>query len=276
LSEIIEEKKMVKKSISKKTHSLTVLTPENNFRFECHPGLDCFTRCCRDITIVLTPFDVLRMKNALNVSSGNFLADYTISLIGDSGLPVVLLKMKDDDEKNCPFVTSGGCSIYPDRPWSCRIYPLQPESSKITEKAGKQYYSIMDVPFCLGLEADRISPLAEWIEEQELSVYQKMEGPFKAITTNEFLSQNKITNKQIQEMYYMACFDLDRFRRFVLNSTFLERFEVAPDEVEKIKANDVKLYLFAMKWLEYGLLGQHVLKVKADVLAAKKQELEIK
>ena len=74
----------------------------------------------------------------------------------------------------------------------------------------------------------------------------------------------------------MACYDLDRFRRFVLESTFLERFEVEPEDVEKIKGDDVELYYLAMKWLEYGLLGQHVLKVKPDVMEAKKQELEIK
>ena len=74
----------------------------------------------------------------------------------------------------------------------------------------------------------------------------------------------------------MACFDLDRFRRFVMDSTFLERFDVKPGVVEKIKEDDVKLYHFAIRWLEYGLLGQHVLKVKSDVMEAKKQELEIK
>ncbi len=91
----------------------------------------------------------------------------------------------------------------------------------------------MDVPFCLGLEEDRILTVAEWIEEQGIAVYQEMEAPFKTITTNEFLSQNKITNKKIQEIFYMVCFDLDRFRRFVMESTFLERFEVGPEAVEK-------------------------------------------
>ena len=105
---------MVKKYISKEKQGLTVLTPENDFRFECRPGLDCFTRCCRNITIVLTPYDVLRMKNALNISSGDFLANYSMSMIGDAGLPVVLLKMNDNDEKNCPFVTRQGCMIYPE------------------------------------------------------------------------------------------------------------------------------------------------------------------
>ena len=109
--------------------------------------MGCFTRCCRDITIFLTPYDVLRMKNALQLLSGDFLARYTATLIGDVGLPVVVLKMQEDDEKSCPFVTRSGCGIYEDRPWACRIYPLQPESTKITEKAGKAYYSVMDVPF---------------------------------------------------------------------------------------------------------------------------------
>ena len=92
----------------------------------------------------------------------------------------------------------------------------------------------MNVPFCLGLEADRVLTVAEWIEEQGINVYQEMEAPFKKITTNEFLSQNKITNKKIQEMFYMACFDLDRFRRFVMESTFLKRFEVEPEVLKKI------------------------------------------
>ena len=101
-----------------------------------------------------------------------------------------------------------------------------------------------------------------------------MEAPFKKIAMNEFLSNKKITNTEIQQMYYVACYDLDRFRRFVLESSFLKRFEVEPDEVEKIKHNDVELYHFAMRWLEYGLLGQGVLKVKPEIIKAKKEAPE--
>ena len=255
---------------------LTVLSLEDNFHFECRHGLECFTRCCRDITIFLTPYDILRMKNGLKMSSEDFLHAYTVTLIGDSGLPVVALKMLDDENKSCPFVTSEGCKIYEDRPWSCRIYPLQPESTKITEKSEKEYYSVMDVPFCLGLSEDKVLTVKEWKKEQGISIYREMESLFKKITMNAFLGDKKITNKKIQEMYYMACYDLDRFRRFIFESKFLETFDVEPETVEKIKHDDVELYKFAMRWLEYGLLGQHVLKVKPDVMDAKKQELQIK
>jgi hypothetical protein len=266
---------MPNKTASEEKTGLTVLSPEDIFHFTCHPGLPCFTRCCRDITIFLTPYDILRMKNALHISSGDFLGRYTVSMIGDNGLPVVVLKMQEDDDKNCPFVGPDGCSIYSDRPWACRIYPLQPESTKITEKAGKAYYSVMDVPFCQGLASERALSLGEWIEEQGIPVYHEMEALFKKITANDRLTKEKITNKKIQEMVYMACYDLDRFRRFVLESSFLQRFEVQAPVVERIRTDDVALFRLAVRWLEYGLLAQQALKVRADVMAAKKQELGI-
>ena len=254
---------------------LTVLKSEDVFRFNCNENVDCFTRCCRDITVFLTPYDVLRMKTALHLSSGEFLAAHTATLIGDTGLPVVVLKMLDNDEKSCPFVKSSGCMIYPDRPWSCRIYPLQPESTPLTEKAGKVFYSIMDVPFCLGLKADKTLSLSKYIEEQGIPVYMEMETLFKKISTNNRLLKEKVTNKKIQEMYFMACYDLDRFRRFVLESTFLDRFDIDPQTVAEIKSDDVALYRFSIKWLEYGLLAQDVMKVKPDAMAAQKAELGI-
>lgn len=258
-----------------KKKGLRVLGPEDIFRFDCRRSFDCFTRCCRDVTIFLTPYDIIRMKNALQLSSADFLTRYTVTMIADSGLPVVALKMQPDDEKSCPFVNRNGCRIYSDRPWACRIYPLQPESTKITEKAGKAYYSVIDVPFCRGLEAEREVTLAEWIEEQGIPYYLEMEAHFKKIAASDRLAQTTITNKKIQEMIYMACYDLDRFRRFVLESTFLERFEVEPQKVEIIKTDDAALYRLALKWLEYGLLAQHVLKVKSAVWAAGKVELGI-
>lgn len=267
---------MAKTNPSAKKGGLTVLKPVDKFRFSCNEGVDCFTRCCRDITIFLTPYDIIRLKNGLNLSSEEFLEAYTVALISeDSGLPMVALKMGDDPDKSCPFVTPQGCTIYPDRPWSCRIYPLQPESTKITEQKGKEYYSVMDVPFCLGFAEDKVTTVADWIEEQGIPVYKEMEALFKTITMNPALAAHKITNKKLQEMFYMACYDLDRFRRFVFESKFLEMFELEAETLEKIKTDDVELFKFAIKWLEYGLIGQHVLKVRPEVLEAKKQEFGI-
>mgnify|MGYP003572022551 CR=1 FL=1 len=54
------------------------LTREDSFKFACHPGVSCFGDCCGDINIVLTPYDVLRLKNRLGITSGEFLDQYTV------------------------------------------------------------------------------------------------------------------------------------------------------------------------------------------------------
>jgi hypothetical protein len=124
----------------------------------------------------------------------------------------------------------------------------------------------------LGFLEDRVSTVATWQEAQGIPIYRKMEKLFKNITMNKNLFGKKIANKKIQEMYYMAAYDLDRFRRFVFESTFLKRFETDPEEMKTIKQNDVALYQFAMKWLEYGMIGQQGLKVKPEAMAAKKHQ----
>ena len=107
-----------------KTHQRPRFEEVHVFQFNCAPGVSCFTNCCQDITIVLTPYDVLRLKNSLNISSGDFLEKHTIILPKKGHLiPLVILKMNESDKK-CPFVTQDGCTVYEDRPWPCRLYPL--------------------------------------------------------------------------------------------------------------------------------------------------------
>jgi len=262
--------------IDYKYSGLNVLKPEDEFYFECNSHLDCFTRCCRNVNIFLMPYDIIQLKHSLNILSGTFLQKYTYTLMGKNGLPVVGLKMNDDEQKSCPFVSNSECTVYEGRPWACRVYPLQPESTRITEQKGKVYYSIMDVPFCIGSKSDKASTVKEWLGRQNVPIYQEMELLFKNITTASFLSDKKIENKQIQEMFFMACYDIDQFRQFVFETSFLKQFDIEEQEISQIRESDTALYKFAMKWIEFGLLKQQGLKLKPHVMAAKKEELGIK
>jgi Fe-S-cluster containining protein len=82
------------------------------------PGVSCFTLCCRGINIILTPYDIIQMKNRLGLSSREFLAIYTEPhLLEKTDLPMVTLKLLDDERESCPFVKDkDGCIIYEDRP----------------------------------------------------------------------------------------------------------------------------------------------------------------
>ena len=101
------------------------LQGEDKFCFGCHPGVPCFTDCCRDINILLTPVDVLRLARRLEMTTTDFLDTHTqMPVTKDLHLPVLMLKMGPEPERRCSFVTEAGCGVYEDRPWSCRMYPL--------------------------------------------------------------------------------------------------------------------------------------------------------
>jgi len=71
---------------------LIPLDPNAPFRFSCSPEAVCFNECCRDLNQALTPYDVLRLKRKLGISSQHFLQQYTRRHAGPgSGLPVVTL-----------------------------------------------------------------------------------------------------------------------------------------------------------------------------------------
>ena len=41
----------------------------DTFSFSCSKELECFNRCCRDINLFLTPYDILRIKRRLKIPS---------------------------------------------------------------------------------------------------------------------------------------------------------------------------------------------------------------
>jgi hypothetical protein len=56
-------------------------------------------------------------------------------------------------------------------------------------------------------------------------------------------------------MTFMAAYNVDRFREFVLGSSFLKRFKVKPELLMKIKKDDTQLMLLGFDWIQLFLWG---------------------
>ncbi|MEJ2657977.1 MAG: YkgJ family cysteine cluster protein, partial [Desulfobacterales bacterium] len=98
----------------------------DTFNFHCYPGIACFNQCCRNLNLFLYPYDVVRLKKRLNMTSDIFLEQYVDIVLRPSNFfPEVLLIMADNPEKTCPFLKPSGCSVYPDRPDTCRTFPVE-------------------------------------------------------------------------------------------------------------------------------------------------------
>jgi Fe-S-cluster containining protein len=206
---------------------------------------------------VLTPYDIVRIKRGLGISSDEFLDKYTI-IIPKKGhlIPLVILKMNEED-KRCPFVSQQGCSIYENRPWPCRIYPLDMNDDGT-------FNLITNPSRCLGLQEDDEWRIGEWLVNQGVVPYDEMNELFSEITAPLRVQEPEIENPQISKMIFMALYNLDRFREFVIKSTFLDRFDVEPTRVERIKRDDVELMKFSFDWIKFGIFGQKLFWVKQD------------
>ena len=247
----------------------TQLTLKSEFKFRCHKGIPCFTKCCGNINILLTPYDIIRMKKRLGISSEEFLEKYTHMELDDkSKQPLVRLKMLDDQEKTCHFVTPDGCTIYTDRPANCRYYPIgQGIMRKETEKGpvNEEFYFFIREPHCLGYQENTEWTIQSWKDDQEASLYDEMNREWKEVQLRRNpLLKELDSNKQAQ--IYTAFYDVDRFRRYVFESRFLDIFEIEQDIAEKIKTDDVALMKLGFTYIKFLLLLEDGLKVKKAYL----------
>lgn len=237
------------------------------FRFSCGPGMDCFNQCCHDVAILLSPYDVLRLKSVLGLSSSEFLEKYTITMTSqEKHVPAVFLKMNEGDLK-CPMVTEKGCKVYPHRPWACRMYPLGMAEPQGPNAALHRFYFLVEEKLCHGHGAGEEHSVREWIRQQGTEDYDRMQTPFLEFMSHPGFEKPESLSAAQMAMYYMALYDLDRFRSFVFDTRFLELFEIDETRIEALTSDDEELLDLAIEWLSFSLFNEKRMKLKKSAAA---------
>jgi uncharacterized protein len=175
--------------------------------------------------------------------------------------PMVLLKMRVEDKK-CPFVTPEGCSVYEDRPGACRIYPIGRASMKVDRgKETREKFFVVREDHCLGFREERTWTIEEWTADQGLDEYSAVNDLWlEIISSQRSLGPEKEIHRKIQ-MFSMAAYNLDKFRKFVFESRFLQLFDVASEMRDKLARDDTALLSFAIDWLKFSLFGMPTMKL---------------
>ncbi len=218
-----------------------LLTDVSPFHFACHDALPCFTQCCKDVNIYLTPYDVLRLRNVLNLGSAEFLAKHTQHFLAKvTNIPVVQLLM-DQQTLYCPFVAGSGCQVYENRPWACRMFPLD-----LSPLDGK-YHLIAGKERCMGLFERGNRTVGEWLENQGITPYTEMEREYQAVVPERF-RPGAAMNEGLGRVLFLA-YDLDRFSELLKNNAFRKLYDVDEEMLQRVREDGEEMLRLAFRYI---------------------------
>ncbi len=251
------------------------LTPEDTFSFRCHPELSCWNKCCHGADITLTPFDILRLSRRLGIRPAEFLVEYTVPAIHDKAdLPIAKLRSGGEDGRGaCPFNAPEGCTVYEDRPATCRYYPLGMVSMKMKGMEGKDdFFFLVKEVHCQGHCDAKTQNVGQFRAEQRVEDDERVNRGWIDILMKmaswKVLGgpMGKAPDPRTKKMFFMATTDVDAFRRFVFETRFLETYDIAPDAVEIVRTDDEALLLLAFDWLKNVLFNEPTIALREQVL----------
>jgi uncharacterized protein len=226
------------------------LSLDSRFTFRCHAGLACFNRCCRTPTIILSPYDILRLRQFLGITSGEFLERYTRRQTEPrSNLPLIFLDPFRTDEPACPFLGDAGCTVYSQRPAACRLFPIT-MGSQLTPEGVVDHYFCRELDYCQGFDSDVQWTVASWQADQGFAEYDRSRRAWLEL----MLKQGSLgpVDGRVQELFATIAYDLDKFRQLLAEPASLSMCPAGGEIVEysDTATSDADLLDFGYRLLE--------------------------
>lgn len=245
-----------------------LLPGSKEISFKCYKGISCFNACCSNIDITLTPYDIIRLKHRLDMSSSEFLNEYTYPYeLEKGGIAAVKFKPVDGGTA-CRFMREEGCSVYEDRPTSCRYYPIGLVSiRKQDEYDDSAEYAMVKEEHCKGHLEDNKMTIDEFRKEQGVEQYDELARGWRQLVLKKKSSGAAIGAPTLKsrQLFFMTCYDVDRFRTFVASEGFQNSFDVPDERMAKALTDDIELMLFGFDFLKQVLFAEETIGLKPGV-----------
>jgi hypothetical protein len=234
------------------------LEAEDKLQFRCHRGISCWNECCSHADVTLAPYDIIRLKQASGLSTSEFLERHTVPFELDaSGMPGI--KLRTEDSGACLFMTDDGCSVYENRPTACRYYPSGLLSMRaIGKNSDERHFLLIREDHCKGHLEDHVQTVQAFREEQGVVEYDDYNREWYVILLKKRSSGpaiGKLSDLSLQ-LFFMASYDIDRFRRFVTSDSFRNTYQLSDEFYDIVEIDDVALMQFGFKLMRQVLYGE--------------------
>lgn len=206
------------------------------------------------LELALSPYDVLRLRRATGLTSGQLLESHII-IEQDPGepFPRFYLTMVDDGKASCVFVTDQGCSVYEHRPAACRAYPLGRAVIRHENGTMEEHFVLMREDHCLGFQEPISQNALQYSTGQELPIYNRFNDAVGAILQHDSIRKGLIPSAKQIDLFVLALYNIDSFRDVVQNNQ-LDRVALTPTE-KSLLLQDEAMLLFAVDWLSRQLFA---------------------
>ncbi len=224
------------------------VNPGEPFSFLCHPAVQCFTHCCRQLELALTPYDILRLRQATGFRSAELLSKYIIiEQDGTDIFPRYYLTMVDDGQASCVFVGDDGCTVYQHRPGACRTYPLG-RGVRRGHSTVNEFFVLLREPHCLGFTEKTVQTIDSYNKSQDLERYNRFNDMLTEIQQHQKIRNGMRLNASQLSDYRLALYDIDTFRKKMTENEGGGGRTIAA-------LDDEALLIFAFSWLKNKLFG---------------------
>ena len=157
------------------------------------------------------------------------------------------------------------------------MYPLGLASpAEGSKDLDKEFYFILKEPDCRGFDEKRDFTVAQWLDDQGIAEYNEMGHEFKDLTLHRYFKEGNNLSPDKVEMFFTACYHLDRFKDFLFKSSFFDQFDIDKETRDRIEKDDVELLKFGTRWLRFALFAEKTMPINKDVLARKEHMMDIK
>jgi hypothetical protein len=124
--------------------------------------------------------------------------------------------------------------------------------SRLTPDGVQDHYFCRRLDYCRGFDAGAEWTVASWMADQGFTEYDQGRREWLAILLKAGLTEELVVDALVQDLFATLAYDLDRFRRLVLDPVFIEAYdadEIKAEALEDLRTDDLALLKFSYRLL---------------------------